>query len=236
MKRRILFAALAVALMAGAVFALYCAGLIELNRPNAARYPVRGIDVSHHQGKVDWARVAASGVAFAYLKASEGTDWRDRRFAENWSGAGRAGLARGAYHFFTFCAPGAAQAANFLAAAPPATGALPPVADVEFVGNCKAWSSLDDVRAELHAFLAEVERAWGVAPILYLTSEARERIVRGQLERSPLWIRSVWFAPDDDLAWTFWQYSETGRVPGVSGRVDLNVFAGSAEEFRSRLR
>lgn len=223
--------------LAAAAFALYRGGWIQLNHPDAARYPVRGIDVSHHQGEVDWAKVAASGVAFAYLKASEGTDWRDRRFAENWTGAERAGLARGAYHFFTFCAPGAGQAANFLAAAPPTAGALPPVVDVEFVGNCKSWSSLDDVRAELAVFLTEVEKAWGARPLLYLTSAAQERIVRGHFKDQPLWMRSVFGALGDRLApeWTFWQYSETGTVPGVSGLVDLNVFRGSAEELHAYL-
>lgn len=234
MKTRAAVGALAfTCALAAAVFALYRAGWIQFNFPDAARYPVRGIDVSHHQGEVDWAKVAASGVAFAYLKASEGTDWRDGRFAENWTGAERAGLARGAYHFFTFCAPGAGQAANFLAAAPPTAGALPPVVDVEFVGNCKTWSSLDDVRNELEVFLTEVEKAWGVRPILYLTREAQVRIVRSHFDDMPVWIRSVFGAPADDLepAWTFWQYSEAGDVPGVTGRVDLNVFRGSAEAF-----
>jgi lysozyme len=231
----VLVAVVALALVIGlalAAFRLYRAGLIQLNHPDSARFPVRGIDVSHHQGAVDWTKVAASGVAFAYLKASEGTDWRDRRFAKNWAEVGRAGLARGAYHFFTFCARGAEQAANFLAAAPPTAGALPPVVDVEFVGNCKAWSSLEDVRAELAVFLSQVEKAWGARPILYLTSEAQERIVRGHFDDQPLWIRSIFGAPSDG-PWRFWQYSETGTVPGVSGLVDLDLFRGSAEELRT---
>ena len=55
--------------------------------PDPDRYPVRGIDVSHHQGAIDWTAVAADDVAFAYLKASEGGDHRDRRFAANWRAA-----------------------------------------------------------------------------------------------------------------------------------------------------
>lgn len=201
--------------------------------PAPERYPVRGIDVSHHQGAIDWTKVAKSGVAFAYLKASEGATWRDRRFAENWRGAERAGLARGAYHYFSFCSRGAKQAANFLAAVPPTKGVLPPVADVEFVGNCERWKSLEEVRAELRAFLAEVEKAWRVRPILYVTSESHERITRGHFDGYPLWIRSVQGPPAADLdpAWIFWQYSETGKVPGIAGPVDLNVFSGSAEEL-----
>eukprot|EP01030_Chromulinospumella_sphaerica_P019884 gene19884-19787_t len=86
--------------------------------PDPGRYPVRGIDVSHHQGTIDWTAVAADDVAFAYLKASEGGDHRDRTFAANWQAARAAGLKVGAYHFFTFCRPGADQARNFLAAVP----------------------------------------------------------------------------------------------------------------------
>ena len=100
------------------------------------RYPIHGIDVSHHQGAIDWKKVAGDGVAFAYLKATEGGDHRDRTFARNWREARAAGIAVGAYHFFTFCRPGAEQAANVLAVVPAAPDALPPAVDLEFGGNC----------------------------------------------------------------------------------------------------
>jgi hypothetical protein len=76
---------------------------------------VIGVDVSNHQGEIDWSALAGSNVAFAYIKATEGGDFRDRRFQLNWDGAKRAGLARGAYHFFTQCRSGAEQARNFIA-------------------------------------------------------------------------------------------------------------------------
>nr|WP_217497729.1 GH25 family lysozyme [Lysobacter enzymogenes] len=75
-------------------------------QPDRARYPLRGIDVSHHQGAIDWRAVARDAVAFAYLKASEGGDHRDRRYAANARDARAAGVAVGAYHFFTFCRDG----------------------------------------------------------------------------------------------------------------------------------
>src|SRR6185295_7868151 len=86
--------------------------------PSDGLYPRQGIDVSHYQGRIDWAALPAQGVDFAYIKASEGGDLRDDAFQANWAGARRAGIARGAYHYFTLCRPGAAQAANFIAAAP----------------------------------------------------------------------------------------------------------------------
>lgn len=77
-----------------------------------------GIDVSAHQGVIDWTRVAGDNISFVYVKATEGGDFTDSRFAQNWTGAHEAGLDRGVYHFFTLCTPGAAQAQHFLDVAP----------------------------------------------------------------------------------------------------------------------
>jgi lysozyme len=191
---------------------------------------VRGIDVSHHQGEIDWPRVAGAGIRFAYLKATEGRDFRDPRFAHNWDAAAKAGLARGAYHFFTFCSPGREQAEHFLRVVPPAEGALTPVADVEFKGNCKTWRSLDVVRKELASFVASVERAWGTPPILYVTPDSYERVLAGGFAAHPIWIRSVVSEPAQGAygGWWIWQYSETGRVPGIAGPVDLDVLRPGA--------
>jgi lysozyme len=90
-------------------------------------YNVIGVDVSNHQGDIDWSALAGSSVAFVYIKATEGGDFRDKRFLLNWEGAKRAGLAHGAYHFFTQCRSGAEQAKNFIATVPREHGALPPV-------------------------------------------------------------------------------------------------------------
>ena len=86
-----------------------------------------GVDVSHHQGSIDWNRVASAGMSFAYIKATEGGDLLDPAFARNWSGAEEAGLDRGAYHFFTLCSPAEDQAANFLRSVPPQPPMLPRV-------------------------------------------------------------------------------------------------------------
>ena len=92
--------------------------------PWAARYDMQGVDVSLHQGAIDWRALAADDIAFAYIKATEGADHVDPRFEANWEGAGETELYRGAYHFFTLCRPGAQQAANFIAVVPRAAGAL----------------------------------------------------------------------------------------------------------------
>ncbi len=212
-------------LVAGASFWLYRAGAIQLNDPDPSTYPVLGIDVSHHQGEIDWTRVAAAGTAFAFIKSTEGRDFLDRRFSHNWRASAEAGVPRGAYHFFTFCSPGAAQAEHFLRAAPPDPEALPPVADVEFVGNCTSYGDLARVRAELAVFLTTVERAWRRKPILYLTPDSLDRVIGDGLRGHPVWIRSVFSEPPLDAyrGWVIWQFSETGRIPGISGPVDRNV-------------
>ncbi|MEN8158507.1 MAG: GH25 family lysozyme [Myxococcota bacterium] len=216
-------AAAAVIGIAAVAFMLLGSGRLEPPSPDA--FPVRGIDVSHHQGPIDWGRVADAGIEFAYIKATEGRDFRDPRFEANWAAAGTAGIARGAYHFFTFCSDGRAQAEHFLRVAPPASGALIPVADVEFVGNCMGWGDLGAVRARLGAFLERVQRAWGVPPILYVTPDAHRRVLAGQFRSHPVWLRSVEETPAVDAfgGWLVWQFSETGAVPGIRGPVDLNT-------------
>lgn len=196
--------------------------------PSAERYPVRGIDVSHHQGRIDWPLVKASGHAFAFIKASEGADFRDRRFQENWRGARAAGLVTGAYHFFTFCAPGLLQAENFLAVAPREGVALPAAVDVEYTGNCAGWESLDDVRRELYIFIRHSEAQLGQSLLIYTSEDVWRELVPPELHRHRYWLRSLWGQPSGALDWRFWQFSDTGAVPGVRGPVDLDVFAGDA--------
>ena len=86
--------------------------------PNVGAYQVRGIDVSHYQGAIDWGAVRSGGVSFAYIKATEGADGVDDQFATNWQGAASAGVTRGAYHFYNFCKTGSEQADRFIATVP----------------------------------------------------------------------------------------------------------------------
>ncbi len=218
--------------LAFAFVLLVLAVWVDWKWPGVSRFPVRGIDVSHHQGEIDWNAVASARVRFAFIKSSEGRDHRDTRFQENWAEADRVGLARGAYHFFTFCSPGAAQARHFLEVVPPRKGTLPPAVDVEFAGNCRSWTSIEDIRRELRIFLAAIEKAWGRQPLLYLTSESDSRIVSGHFDDHPVWIRNVFWRPGRrEPAWLFWQFSDDGRLPGIDTPVDLNVYRGGLDEL-----
>lgn len=212
--------------------------LAGCGEPAPGRYPVRGIDVSHHQGPIAWPAVAHSGVAFAYLKASEGGDFRDRRFVENSRGAARAGVPAGAYHFFTFCKEGRQQAENFLAAIATATLTLPPAIDLEYVGNCSERPSPEELRRELSGFTSLVFEKTGRAPLFYVTTAFMRAYSTALPENADVWIRSITFHPDVVFhqPWSFWQYAARGRVEGISGPVDLDVFNGTAEQWQALLK
>jgi lysozyme len=222
--RRALALAVVLGLTAAAAGAIWYARF----QPDPRRFAVRGIDVSRHQGQVDWTAVAQDGVRFAYLKASEGGAYRDPSFAGNWSAARRAGLAVGAYHYFTFCRSGREQAANFLAATPHAADALPPVLDLEFGGNCAVRPGPQMLRRQIEAFLAPVEAREGKAAILYLTPEFQAAYGDALPDR-PLWRRSIAVEPIGGPPWLFWQYHNRGQVKGVTGPVDLNAYAGGVK-------
>lgn len=193
-------------------------------RPNPSAYPVQGIDVSHHQGEIAWPSVAADSVDFAYIKATEGGDFRDPRFAENWTGASAAGLRRGAYHFFTLCRLASDQASNFIATVPRDPQALPAAVDLEFGGNCAERPSRSVLLAELKMFIAEVEAHTGKPVLIYTTREFEEYYQLTAAIDRPLWLRRIAFPPDFGARpWVMWQASNFRSVDGISGRVDWNV-------------
>lgn len=238
LARRLALGAACSALLALAALWLFYTGRLRFNHPDPARYPVRGIDVSRHQGLIRWDLAAADGVSFAFIKASEGGDWRDKRFAENWSGAARAGIPAGPYHFFTFCRDGAAQAENFLGAIAAAAGPmLPPALDLEFVGNCSKRPAVETLRDELRDFAGRVERELGTPPVYYVTREFMTAYADAMPEGAEYWVRSVFTRPGRTFGrpWLYWQFADHGRVNGVRGPVDLNVFGGSRKDWEGYL-
>lgn len=195
--------------------------------PWAGRY-THGVDVSWHQGAIDWRTLAADDVAFAYIKATEGADHVDPRFAFNWREAATAGVYRGAYHFFTLCQPGARQAANFIAVVPREAGALPAAVDLEHMGPCRRGPTMTDVVAEARIFMDRVEAHYGVRPIIYTTREFHDAHL-GQLQGERFWIRSLRVEPRfRESDWIIWQHHNRGHKRGVSGPIDLNAFRGDA--------
>lgn len=205
-------------------------------------YAVHGTDVSKYQGTVDWRTVRSSGVAFAFVKATEGGDRLDGSFAENWRGARAAGIPRGAYHFFYFCRPAAEQAAWFIANVPRDPAALPPVLDMEWnpaSPTCRLRPPPETVHAEMKVFLDIVGAHYGKRPVVYTSVDFYEDNRLHGFHGVDWWLRSVAAHPHDrydNRHFLFWQYSGTGIVPGIEGDADLNVFHGSAAQWRDWLR
>ena len=217
--------------LAAAALAAAIAAYLMLREfsPDRSRYPLRGIDVSHHQGIIDWPRVAGDDVAFAWVKVSEGGDHRDTLYERNIAEADRAGLPVGAYHFFTFCRPAADQARNFLAAVSGLATWLPPMVDLEFHGNCERRPSPDEMAREVAVFLDTVEDVLK-RPVIYYAPDSFLDVYGDVLPPRRLWRRSISRPPATD-DWTVWQYHPAGRVDGIDGDVDLNVLAVGLDDL-----
>ncbi len=183
-----------------------------------------GIDVSHHQGSIDWAQVRSDGIDFAYIKATEGGDHTDRLFQANAQAARGEGFDIGAYHFFTFCRSGAEQATHFLQVAPPQPDWLPPALDIEYAGNCSKRPNPAELQVEVEAFVDIVEMAWGRPLIMYVLHDTEADYGIGKAMHRRLWTRRLFRRPGGDR-WDLWQVSFRATVDGVKGPVDLNVSA-----------
>jgi lysozyme len=240
--RRILIwsgVAASVALIFAAVLAdLYVKGAYRFSYPDAVTYPVRGIDISHHQGEIDWKRIAGQNIRFAWLKASEGGDWTDPTFAHHLAEARAAGIAVGAYHYFTLCASGAEQAANFLRAVPEKLD-LPPAIDLEYVGNCAGRPPKGKLTHEVQVFIADISAQHRVTPVLYTGENFYDDYLANdpKLAVYPLWVRNLY----GETAWShdhpvlFRQFASHARLAGISGPVDLDLFIGTKRQFAELL-
>jgi lysozyme len=204
--------------------------------PDVSAYPVRGIDISHYEKDVDWNTVKTDGLSFVYIKATEGADGQDDKFAENWKGAESAGLARGAYHFYNFCKGGAVQAANFIKTVPAESGTLPPTVDLEQSGDCKKMPAKAAFRKDLADFVAKVHAAYGQQPIIYVNYSIYDAYFNGENDTYKVWIADIKHtapAMPDNSSWTMWQYGWHGSVAGITGDVDLDVFNGTPQMLAS---
>jgi lysozyme len=233
------WAAASLSVVVGVLAVLVFHGIVWPNRIFAAGYEVKGVDVAHYQGEIDWERLASQGIDFAWIKATEGSSHVDPRFTENWRRAGEAGLLVGAYHFMSFESSGSTQAEQLARHVPATPGTLPPVIDLEFYGSHVADPPApEQVRGILDDLVAGIERHYGTSPVLYLTGEAYDRYVAGRYPQLKIWIRSIALPPSlsDGRDWTFWQYSPRDRLDGYDGiepYIDMNAFAGTRAELES---
>lgn len=197
---------------------------------------LQGIDVSYYQGVIDWAKVKAAGKAFAIVRVSDGLGFSDPKFVSNWRGAKAAGLVVGAYQFFRPTQDATAQAdlmVRKLQEVGYGAGDIPPVIDVEVQDGVSDAA----VAARVNTWMQRVQAKLGRLPSLYTSPGFWSGL--GNPKPSPL--PYLWVAhwgvscPSLPPAWgrlRFWQYSATGRVNGISGDVDLDIYNGSLAELK----
>jgi lysozyme len=188
-------------------------------------YAAIGIDVSHHQGKIDWEELLEKKgfdtiIDFVYCKVTEGDDHLDTQYERNRTELNDRGVLNGAYHYFSTKRPPRPQAAHFLAHWKKRDIDLPPVLDVEDEGL-----SDNDLIAKMKIWLEEVEKGSGLRPVIYTSLSFYETKFRNKLPGYKFWLaaysRQPLYMPDPAVI--HWQYSETGRLPGIKNEVDLNV-------------
>ncbi|HEY6038001.1 MAG TPA: GH25 family lysozyme, partial [Kofleriaceae bacterium] len=196
---------------------------------------VNGMDVSYYDDSIDWNAAHAAGIDFAFIRVTDGTQYKDPKFAAFWQGAKAAGVLRGAYQFFRPAEDPIAQADLMLSLAPYEAGDLPPVLDVEVNGGLPQ----PQVAAAVHAWVDHVTTAIGRVPIVYAGLYSWPDLTgSADLTSSPLWIAQYTTAacpniPAPWTKWLFWQHSDTGKVDGVvSSQLDLDVFDGTLDDLR----
>ena len=190
----------------------------------------RGVDISSYQGDVDMQRLKEQGVEFAYIKATEGGEYKDAKFAMNWAEAEKVGLPVGAYHFFTYNDTGRKQAENFIKTVGKyERGRLIPAVDMELSKEQKANPpEKEDVVAALKVFVATIEEEYSVKPMIYATKDFYEKYLKDDFAGYLRWVRSVLWPVYIEAGgdWAMWQYDDHGKLDGYKGKeefIDMNV-------------
>ena len=193
-----------------------------------AKYPVRGIDVSHHNGAIDFNRVVLDTVDFVYIKVSDGVGDVDSNFVKNFHAAKAAGLKVGGYHFFRTHRGGEQQAATLLDAINGLDLDLPLVIDLEKESH--EQGDIADVVPRVRSMLNHLHEA-GYRTMLYANYDQFRDYIDGNFSNEDLWLATSREPSHDFDPRTVWQFSHHGSVNGIVGPVDLNAFIGSADEF-----
>ena len=212
-----------------------CNGEMAYNVCVPCCYDVHGIDISHHQGRINWGQLAANRlqkfpIEFIFIKATEGGDHIDTAFQYNFQKAREHNFIRGAYHFFSSKTDPALQAKNFIENVLLETGDLPPVLDVEEARH----SAYAELQERVLVWLDIVEGHYGVKPIIYTSYHFKNRHLNDAVfDDYPYWIAHYYV---DSLKytgkWSFWQHTDRSTIPGIRTDVDMNVFNGTAEDLK----
>ena len=200
-------------------------------------YEIHGIDISHHQGTIDWATLKDEAVIderpirFIMIKATEGANKIDENFKDNFYNAREYGFTRGAYHFYGTRSTAKAQAQFFISQVKLEKGDLPPVLDVE---HKPSNQTDEEFKESVLEWLRIVENHYGVPPIVYTYYKFKLRYLNDPaFDAYPYWIAHYYVDKVEyEGAWKFWQHTDAGRLPGIKGDVDFNIYNGSFYDLR----
>lgn len=198
-------------------------------------FSIHGIDISHHQGDIDWhkvknATVNGETISFIFIKATEGENHLDKNFNDNFYQARDNGFLRGAYHYFKPNVSASAQAKYFLKQVHLEEGDLPPVLDIEEKGNL----SVENLRTASLTWLREVEEKYGVPPIIYTNYKfKKDYLSTKEFNRYPYWIAHYYVhSLTYNGKWRFWQHTDRGHIDGIKEKVDLDIYNGSMYDLK----
>ena len=205
-----------------------------------AEYPegfeIHGIDISHYQGKIDWeqlknAMIKGCPVRFVIIKSTEGSSRLDENFRENFNQARDFGFIRGVYHFWSNKSTAREQAYYFLDQVHLTDGDLPPVLDIE---HKPADKSVEDFQRDVLTWLHIVEDKYHVKPIIYTYYKFKEQYLSAPVfEDYPYWIAHYYVDKVQYKGkWKFWQHTDVGKLPGIKGNVDFNIYNASYYELK----
>jgi len=194
---------------------------------------LRGIDVSHFQGNVNWDEVKAGGMHFGIAKATQGMTYVDPEFANNWKGIMDNGLYRGCYHFYVAADDPIKQAENFVNTIKElGQHHLPPALDLE--GGDIGGLDVSQYQANVLKWLTYVEKELNIQPMIYTNGPfGNEYLDNKEFSKYKLWIAEygskeahvpkIW----EDKSWSGWQFTSHDQLKGVNGSVDESKFLSS---------
>lgn len=195
---------------------------------------IRGLDISHYQGEIDWnklrnAQIQGAPISFIFVKATEGTSLWDENFNQNFHNAKKNDIIRGAYHYFSPSTSAKKQAKFYCKMVQLEDKDLPPVLDVEEIGNYTP----QQLQREVLMWMNIVEKHYGVTPILYTGYKFRTSYLNTpDFDRYPYWIAHYYVdSLEYNGTWHFWQHTDVGKVDGIKGNVDINVFKGDYQDL-----
>lgn len=199
-------------------------------------YEIHGIDISHYQGEIDWeqlknAMIEGCPVRFVIIKSTEGASRLDDHFRENFNQVRDYGFIRGVYHFWSNKSSAREQAYYFLDKVHLTEGDLPPVLDIEHKPVDK---SVDDFQRDVLTWLHIVEDKYHAKPIIYTYYKFKEKYLSAPVfDDYPYWIAHYYVDKVQYQGkWKFWQHTDAGKLPGIKGYVDFNIYNGSFYDLR----